>query len=228
MWNNKVRLKNSGIDITIVWRPSVTNRVPQHCTVRIPVFPFLSFSLSLGYYSPTYMLLFYTIMAQYLVKHNYLKRLIEHSPLSLHGVFISFLTQMKTVRGWVSSSIASASFPLLWSLQLSWLCDSSVNSDILGTQFAWKKLQNKNYISSSEAEFWKPLLKQHTECNNDSNSYIINYHIKSSQRCYLGWKNQVLEMSDLEVFHSALTLLLSSVCPVCKLDSIGNTVCVCN
>lgn len=55
--------------------------------------------LSLGYYSPTYMTLFYSVMAQYLVKHNYLKRLIEDSPLSLHGVFISFLTQMKTVIG---------------------------------------------------------------------------------------------------------------------------------
>lgn len=163
---------------------------PQHFTVRIPVFPFLPFCLSLSYYSLTYVSLFYTIMAQYLVKHNYLKRLIEHSPLSLHGLFISFLVQMKTVRGWVFSSIASASFPLLRSLQLSWLCESSVSSDVLGTYFAWKKLQNKNCTSSSEAEFWKPLLKQHTELNNNSNSYIINYHIKSltSEHCYLGCK----------------------------------------
>lgn len=41
-------------------------------------------------------------------------------------------------------------------------------------------------------------------------------------------QNQALEMSDLEVTHSALALVLLSICPLHKLVSIGCIVCVCN
>ena len=141
----KVGLKTSGTDIIVLSGARQTSiewlSTALSGFLSSHLFPSC---LSLGYYGPIYMSLSYSIRAQYLVKHNYLKMLIEYSPLSLRGLFISFLTQVKIVKAWV---FFLRCLCLLISLSLCYDLYSSVDSVTvqLTLTFWGHSLHERNY-----------------------------------------------------------------------------------
>lgn len=89
MSNNKAGLKTADTDTLVLSgaRQTPTEWLSDALSGFLFSHPLLS-CLSLGYYGPTYMPLSYTIRAQYIVKHIYLKRLLEYSPVTVWSFYV--------------------------------------------------------------------------------------------------------------------------------------------